>query len=42
MAPFHEWGSTTSRPLQEDSLLFTNKSAGVPGSHLIDLGRLKC
>ena len=28
-------------PLRGDSLLFTTKSPGVPGTHLIDLGRTK-
>ena len=28
-------------PLQGDSLPFTTKSPGVPGTHLIDLGRIK-
>ena len=28
-------------PPQGDSLLFTTKSPGVPGTHLIDLGRIK-
>ena len=28
-------------PLQGDSLLLTTKSPGVPGPHLIDIGRLK-
>ena len=27
--------------LQRDSLLFTTKSSGVTGTHLIDLGRMK-
>ena len=25
----------------KDSLLFTTKSPGVPGTHLIDLGKIK-
>ena len=28
-------------PLVGNSLLFTTKSAGVPGAHLINLGRMK-
>ena len=28
-------------PLQGDNLLFTTKSPGVLGTHLIDLGRIK-
>ena len=30
-----------TEPLQGDSLLFTTKSPGVSGTHLIDLGRMK-
>ena len=30
-----------TKPLQGDSLLFTTQSLGVPGTHLIDLGRVK-
>ena len=30
-----------TEPLQGDTLLFTTKSPGVPGDHLIDLGRMK-
>ena len=43
MAPFYGWGSTASRlePLQGGSLLFTTKSQEIPGTHLIDLGRMK-
>ena len=43
MAPFYGWGSTTSRlePLREGSLLFTTKFPEVPGTHFIDLGRMK-
>ena len=43
MAPFYGWGSTVSR-LQshyEESLLFTTKSTGGHGTHLIDLGGRK-
>ena len=42
MAPFYGWGSTASRlePLR-GSLLFTTKSPEIPGTHFIDLGRMK-
>ena len=30
-----------TEPLQGDSLLFTVKFLGVPGTHLIDLGKVK-
>ena len=30
-----------TEPLQGDSLFFTSKSPGVPGTYLIDLGRMK-
>ena len=43
MAPFYGWGSTASRlePLRGGSLLFTTKFPEVPGTHSIDLGRMK-
>ena len=43
MAPFYGWGSATSRlePLRGDSLLFITKSPEIPGTHFIDLGRMK-
>ena len=43
MAPFCGWGSTTWRlePLQGASLLFTTKFPEIPGTHFIDLGRMK-
>ena len=43
MAPFYGWGSTASRlePLRGGSLLFTTKFAEIPGTHFIDLGRMK-
>ena len=46
MAPFYGRGSTASRlqPLQGDSLLFTTQFpeiSGTPGTHFIDLGRMK-
>ena len=46
MAPFYGWGSTASRlePLRGGSLLFTTKFPeipGTPGTHFIDLGRMK-
>ena len=30
-----------TEPLRGDNLRFTTKSPGVPGTHLIDLGRMK-
>ena len=43
IAPFYGWGSTASRlePLQRGSLLFTTKFPEIPGTHFIDLGRMK-
>ena len=43
MAPFHGWGSTASRlgQLWGGSLLFTNKFPEIPGTHFINLGRIK-
>ena len=43
MAPFYGWGSTASRlvTLQRGSLLFTTKFPDIPGTHFIDLGRMK-
>ena len=43
MAPFYGWGSTASslEPLREGSLLFTTKFPEIPGTHFIDLGRIK-
>ena len=43
MALFYGWGSTASRlePLQGGSLLFTTKFPGIPGTHFIDLRRMK-
>ena len=43
MAPFYGWGSTASRlePLRWGSLLFTTKFPEIPGSHFIDLGRMR-
>ena len=43
MATFYGWGSTASRlePLRGGSLLFTTKSPEIPGTHFIDLGRMK-
>ena len=42
-APFYGWGSTASRLelLQGGSLLFTTKFPEIPGTHFIDLGRMK-
>ena len=43
MAPFYGRGSTASRlePLRGGSLLFTTKFPEVPGTHFIDLERMK-
>ena len=43
MAPFYGWGSTASKlePLRGGSLLFTTKFPEIPGTHFIDLGRMK-
>ena len=42
MVLFYGWASTASwrEPLQEGSLLFTTKFPEIPGTHLIDLGRM--
>ena len=41
--PFYGWCSTASRlePLRGGSLLFTTKFPEIPGTHFIDLGRMK-
>ena len=43
MAHFYGWGSTASRlaPLRGGSLLFTTKFPDIPGTHFINLGRMK-
>ena len=43
MAPFYRGGSTPSRlePIRGGSLLFTTKSPEIPGTHFIDLERMK-
>ena len=43
IAPFYGWGSTASRlePLRGGGLLFTTKFTEIPGTHFIDLGRMK-
>ena len=43
MVPFNGWGSTASRlqPLQGGNLLFTTKFPEIPGTHFINLGRMK-
>ena len=43
MTPFYEWVSTASRPepILGDSLLFSFKFPEIPGTHFIDLGRIK-
>ena len=43
MAPFYGWGSTAPRlePTRGGSLFFTNKFPEIPGTHFIDLRRMK-
>ena len=43
MASFYGWDSTASRlePLRGGSLLFTTKFPEIPGTHFVDLGRMK-
>ena len=43
MAPSYGWGPTALRLelLREGSLLFTTKFPEIPGTHFIDLGRMK-
>ena len=43
MALFYGWGSTDSRlqPLRGGSLLLTIQFPEIPGTHFIDLGRMK-
>ena len=43
MAPFYGWGSTASQlePLRGESLLVTTKFPEIPGTHFIDLRRMK-
>ena len=43
MVPFYGWGSTASRlePLPGGSLLFATKLPKIPGTHFIDLRRMK-
>ena len=43
MAPFYGWGSTVPRlePLRGGSLLCATKLPVIPGTHFIDLGRIK-
>ena len=43
MAPFYGWGSSASRlqPLRGDSVLFTIQFPEIPGTHFIDLVRMK-
>ena len=41
--PVYGWGSTAARlqPLQGGSLLFTSKFPEIPGTHFIDLRKMK-
>ena len=43
MAAFYGLGSTASRlePLRGGSLLFTTKFPEIPGTHFINLGKMK-
>ena len=43
MDSFYGWGSTASRlvSLQGGSFLFTTKFPDIPGTHFMDLGRMK-
>ena len=43
MAPFYGWGSTASRlhPLRGGSVRFTIQFPEIPGTHFIDLLRMK-
>ena len=43
MTPGYGWGSNASRlePLQGGSLFFTTKFPEIPGTHFIDLRRMK-
>ena len=44
MAPFYGWGSTASmlqQPLRGGSLLFTIQFPEIPGTHFINLRRMK-
>ena len=43
IAPFYGWHSNASRlePLQGGNLLFTTKFPEIPGTHLINLRRMK-
>ena len=43
MAPFYGWGSTASRlqPLQGGNIRFTIHFPEIPGTHFIDLKRMK-
>ena len=43
MAPFYGWGWTASRlePLRGGSLLYNTKSPEIPGTHFINLGKMK-
>ena len=44
MAPFYGWGSTASglQPFQGGSLLFIIQFPEIPGTHFVNLGRMKC
>ena len=43
MAPFQGWGSTASRlePCRGGSLFFMTEFPEIPGTHIINLGRIK-
>ena len=44
MAPLYGWSSTASRlePLRRGSSFFTTKFLEIPGTHFINIGRMKC
>ena len=43
MAPFYGWGLAASKlkSLRGTNLFFTTKFPEIPGTHFIDLGRMK-
>ena len=43
MTPFYGWGPTISRlePLQGGRLLFATKFPEIPGTHIINIARIK-
>ena len=41
MVSLNRLGFKATKPLQLDSLILTAQSLGIPGTHLIDLERMK-